>query len=371
MFDYKKYADLLVQYCLEIKPGDRFLLRSNANAEPLIKELYRACYQAGGNMETIISFEEQDRIFYENSQDVNLEWVSPLLDHAYRNFETTLFIRSPYNLSGAASTPETQKKLAKVKASKKELSKIYSERTAARELRRSLCVFPNNALAQKADMTLSEYEAFVTKALKLDQDDPVAAWEKLGKNQQKVTDFLNTKSKFRYKGNGTDITFHTEGRTWINSDGRTNCPSGEIYTSPIEDSVNGEIYFNLVSVHMGAEIKDIRLKVENGYVTDYDAGQGKEIMDNILSYEGARYFGEAAIGTNYDIQRITKNTLFDEKIGGTIHMALGQSYLQCGGKNSSAIHWDMITEMKDGGEIYADDEIIYKDGRFLEFDLEA
>lgn len=144
-------------------------------------------------------------------------------------------------------------------------------------------------------------------------------------------------------------------------------PSGEVFTGPIENSVNGVVHFNYPSIYMSKEVQDITLWVEYGEVVQWDARIGKDVLDKVFDVEGARFFGEVAIGTNYNIQRPTKNILFDEKIGGTIHMAVGQSYLFTGGKNESTVHWDMITDMKDGGKIYADDELIYENGEFIIF----
>jgi aminopeptidase len=176
---------------------------------------------------------------------------------------------------------------------------------------------------------------------------------------------LNSREQVHYKGKGIDIQFNTKGRTWINSDGQTNMPSGEVYTSPVEDSVNGVINFSYPAVYMGHEVEDVTLWVENGEIQKWEAKRGQEFLNHIFALPGTRRFGEAAIGTNYDINKFTKNILFDEKIGGTVHMAIGQSYLQAGGKNQSSVHWDMIAGMKDGGQIFADGEKIYENGQFI------
>ena len=176
---------------------------------------------------------------------------------------------------------------------------------------------------------------------------------------------MNRHDEIRYKNDKFDISFSTKGRTWINSDGQTNMPSGEVYTSPVEDSVNGKIHFSLPAFHGGHEVTDATLWVKDCEIYKWEAKKGKNYLDYVFSLDGARRFGEAAIGTNRNIQRVTKNILFDEKMGGTVHMAIGQSYLQTGGKNQSSIHWDMITDMQNGGEIYADGQVIYRDGDFL------
>ncbi|HHB52662.1 MAG TPA: aminopeptidase, partial [Saprospiraceae bacterium] len=184
-------------------------------------------------------------------------------------------------------------------------------------------------------------------------------------DQQAAVDLLNKREFIQYKGEGIDISFKTTGRIWMNSDGQTNMPSGEVYTSPVEDSVNGVVQFTYPAIFQGHEVEGVTLWVKDGYVEKWEAKRGNEFLTQILKTEGARRFGEAAIGTNYDINRFTKNILFDEKIGGTIHMALGQSYLQTGGQNKSSVHWDMIAGMQNGGEIWADGEKIYQNGRFV------
>ena len=215
-------------------------------------------------------------------------------------------------------------------------------------------------------MSLEEYEQFVFGACRLYDDDPTAAWLEVRRSQQHIVDFLNKKESVRYLGDGIDISFSTKGRTWINSDGQTNMPSGEVYTSPVEDSVNGTVHFNYPIVHAGHEVEGVTLWVKDGRVEKWEAKRGKELLDDVFqNVAGSRYFGEAANGTNYKIDRFTKNILFDEKIGGSVHLAIGQSYLQTGGKNQSSIHWDMIADMKNGGQIFADGEKIYEGGKFL------
>ena len=196
-------------------------------------------------------------------------------------------------------------------------------------------------------------------------DDPVAKWCELRDKQQKIVDYLEGKDKICYLGRDIDISFSARGRKWINSDGTKNMPSGEVFTSPVEDSVNGKIRFSYPGFYMGQEIEDISVEVKDGEVVKWNAKKGKGLLDKILEIPGAKRFGEAAIGTNKGINKFTKNMLFDEKMGGTIHMAIGAAIPEAGGKNESGVHWDMLADMSDGGEIYADDELVYKNGEFL------
>jgi len=205
----------------------------------------------------------------------------------------------------------------------------------------------------------------VYNACRLYDDDPIASGVAVRNEQSRIVDFLNEVSEVRYLNHRTDIRFSVKGRTWINSDGQTNMPSGEVYSSAVEDSVEGTVHFDFPSIYMGHTIQGITLEVKNGEVKKWNAIAGQEFLDQLFAIPGAKRFGEVAIGTNYNISIPTGNILFDEKIGGTIHMAVGQSYFQTGGKNESPIHWDMIADMSDGGKIFADDELIYESGKFL------
>lgn len=360
---YEKYAQLLVDYSLYLKKGEKLFIKSTTLAEPLIREVYKVATQRGAHVETFLDFEDKTRILLDHGDTHQLEYVSPLSKHVYENFDAYLNVMAPFNLRALQNVDEEKMKL--YKESGKAIMKVYSERTAAGSLKRSLCQYPNHANAQEAGMSLSEYEDFVFNACHLYADDPAAEWQKIHDNQQAVVDLLNTKKKVRYKNPHSDIEFSVDGRTWINSDGKNNMPSGEVFSAPVEDSVNGKITFDYPSIYMGQEVQGVTLEVKDGEVIGWDADRGKETLDKIFNIPGAKFFGEVAIATNYGIQTPTKNILFDEKIGGTIHMAIGQSYLHCGGKNNSSVHWDMIADMKDGGQIYADDELIYENGKFI------
>jgi len=358
-----KYAQLLLKYCLEIKEGERLYIQSTMLAEPLVAKIYEKATEMGAWVEFDLKFAGQNKRFYNAAEGKILDQVSPFYKKAIEEFEAYLYIRAPYNLfEDNDLDPEKVKRRKKATG---EISKTYFSRTATRDLKRNLCQYPTNAAAQNAGMSLEDYQNFVFDACHLNSDDPEGEWLKVRKNQQQITDLLNSRSKIQYLGEGIDISFSTEGRTWINSDGQTNMPSGEVYTSPVEDSVNGTIHFSYPAVYMGQEVEGVTLWVEKGQVVKWEAKRGKELLDTVFEMPGARYFGEAAVGTNYNIKKFTKNILFDEKIGGTVHMAIGQSYLQTGGKNQSPIHWDMIANMMNQGQIYADDEKIYESGQFL------
>lgn len=359
----KTYANLLVSYCLELKKGQKLYIQSTTLAEPLVREVYRAAVKAGGYVDIHLEMRERNKIFMDNASDDQLDFVSPLNELVVKTYDAYLYIRAPFNLKEDSSIdPEKRKKRS---VASHELNQIFSKRNAEGTLVRSLCQFPTNASAQEAGMSLGEYENFVFTACHLYEDDPRQAWLNIREEQQRIVNYLNEVESIRYKNEKTDIEFSVKGRTWINSDGRVNMPSGEVFTGPVEESVEGVVHFDYPSIYLGKEVSGVTFWVTNGRIEKWEAHVGREVLDEVMALKGARYFGEVAIGTNYNIQRPTKNILFDEKIGGTIHMAVGQSYIQTGGKNESVIHWDLIANMQDGGQIFADGVLIYENGKFI------
>ncbi len=360
---YQKYARLLVEYSLQLKKGDKFLIRSSYIAEPLIKEVYKLALEKGAFPETQISVNGLVKDFYDGASDEQLQYVSPIQDYITKNFDALLSIESPFNLKALQNVDPAKKQMAA--EAKRELNKIFMERAAKKEMRWTLCVFPTDSQSQEAAMSKSEYEEFVYSACLLYDDDPVKSWQKLRDDQQRIVDLLNTKEQIQYKSKDVNVSFSTKGRVWLNSAGTNNMPSGEVFSAPVEDSVNGKVRFSYPGIFMGQEIEDITLEIEDGLVVKWDAEKGKELLDKIFEIEGARRFGEVAVGTNKGIQKFTRNMLFDEKIGGTIHMAVGATYPETGGKNESSIHWDLLADMKNDSEIIADGQVIYRNGEFV------
>ncbi|MBX2817386.1 MAG: aminopeptidase [Saprospiraceae bacterium] len=360
----ESYAKLLAGYCLDIQKGDRVYVRTTFLAQPLVHHFYREALQRGAHVNVDFSFPEQQKLFIEHvTTDDQLAWCSPQQHAGIHDYDAYLVIRAPYNLREDHGLDGDRLKARA--AHLKPLNEAYFRRTAAGELKRCLCQYPTQAAAQEAGMSLSAYRDFVFGACGLLDPNPEEYWLRVRKEQQHIVDHLNKVSSMRYLNKTTDICFEVKDRIWINSDGRSNMPSGEVFTAPIEDSVNGTVHFTYPAIYRGASVEDIVLTVKDGLIVEWDAKVGKTVLDEVFAIEGAKRFGEVAIGTNYHIQKVTKNILFDEKIGGSIHMAVGQSYLQNGGKNQSTIHWDMITDMQDGGQIYADGQLIYEDGKFL------
>lgn len=360
---YQKYARLLVNHCLELKKDDKFLIASSYLAEDLLKEIYREALRVGAHPEFRVSLNGVEKILYECASEEQLKYVSPTLTCTVENFDALLTVVAPFNLKELQNVDRSKKQTVSI--AKMGLTKTLIERWRKGELNWTLCVFPTDAAAQECGMSRSEYEDFVYSACLLDEDDPVGKWREVEQRQQRIVDYLNGKSMIRFAGNDIDISFSAEGRKWINCAGKRNMPDGEVFTSPVEDSVNGRVRFSYPGIYMGEEVEDITLEVKDGEVVKWDARKGKELLDSILEVPGAKRFGEAAVGTNKAITRFTKSMLFDEKIGGTIHMAIGSAPPITGGKNESSVHWDMLADMSEGGQIYADGELVYENGEFV------
>ncbi len=360
-----KYANLLVNYCLAVKKSDKVYISASALAEPLIREVVKAVYMAGGIPVLSVELNGISDLALKYGEEHQLSWENPMKKYIMENFDCYLVIRAPYEKGDDEKEPEDAEKFKILQQAQKETNQIYWNRIGNGTMRRGLCQYPTKAAADDAELSLEEYEHFVYQSCYLYDEDPIAKWLEVRKKQQVYVDYLNKVEFVQYKGPNIDISFSVKGRTWINSDGRANMPSGEVFSAPVEDSVNGKVYFSYPGLYMGKDVEGVSLEVKDGEIITWNAEKGKDVLDKVFAISGARHWGEVAIGTNYNIQRTTRNILFDEKIGGSIHMAVGQSYKQCGGKNESSVHWDMITDMKNGGEIWADGAKIYENGLFL------
>lgn len=355
---------VLARYSLELRPGDLVTVDGSELAAPLLRSFYRAAVQAGAHVMVRVALSGLEEEMLRFGNDEQLAYRSPLSEREAELVTATLRIMAPSNTRALTMIPAAR--TAMLRAAGRSIMTRRMERAGRGELRWSLTLFPTQAGAQEAEMSLTDYEDFVYGACLLDQPDPIAAWRQVHDQQQLLCDLLATKRSLRVVAPGTDLTLSVAGRRWANSDGHRNFPSGEVFTGPVEDSANGHITYTFPAVYMGRAVEGVRLEFEAGRVTRATAQKGQELLDSLLAMdEGARYLGEFAFGTNAGIQRFTGNTLFDEKIGGTIHLALGSSYPETGGRNTSALHWDMVCDLRQAGEVYADNELIYRDGRFL------
>jgi len=358
----EKLAKLCVHYSVEVKPDEQVLIQGSELAFPLINELYKQCLLSDTHPIVLANLDTQ-YTFFRYAKEHQLKFVSPIQRFIAENSDVNINIFCESSPKGLSSIDPMKIRLRS--ASRKELADIFYRRVAEGKLRWTAVPYPISAQAQEAAMSLSEYEDFVYSSCLVDKEDPIVEWKEIGQQQQEICEFLNKTSEIHVIGEDTDLTFNVEGRKWINCSGKENMPDGEVFTAPVENSVNGTIRFTFLGIYSGREIEDIKLTFKDGRVVETSAAKGGDLLQEILKIEGANRLGEASIGTNYGITRFTKNMLFDEKMGGTVHMALGSSYPESGGKNRSAIHWDILKDMKKDGEIYADGKLFYKNGKFL------
>lgn len=362
-----KMARVLVNYSLMLQKDDLLLIMVSDAGMPLAKEVFREALKVGAQPAIKYDSLDLEKIKYDTATDEMLDYVNPIDIFSVNNIDAFLMINGASNIKALSNVkPE---KLSRNQVAVNKILKVLIERSSKKELKWSLCQFPTNSNAQESNMSLDEYADFVFGACLLNNDNPVREWTDISNYQEKIIDYLKSKSIIEVKSEDTDITLSVKGRTWINSDGKNNFPSGEVFTAPLEDSINGHIRFSFPGIFMGQEIEDIRLEFKNGKIIKGTAAKGQKLLDKVLETdEGCRSIGEFAIGTNYGISRFTKNMLFDEKIGGTIHMAIGNAYPESGGTNKSAIHWDLLCDMRTNGKIFADGELFYENGKFtIEF----
>ncbi len=365
MADYRveNLAKVIVEYCLSVKPKDRVAIKGSTPGEPLMLAIQREVLRAGGYPHLFASFPGEEYIRFSESNDDQLDYISPIMKMVLEEFECLASLHSMTNTRGLTNIdPAKHSRVAKAQAA---LMQRYMKRAAVGEFNWVGTMFPTNAYAQDAEMSLAEFENFVYSAMYVDTDDPVNEWRRIHEEQQRYVDWLSGKDEVVVKGPNVDLKLSIKDRKFINSDGKTNMPSGEIFTGPVEDSVEGWVRFTYPAIRLGREVEGIELKLEKGKVVEATAEKNEAFLLEMLDVDdGARYVGEFAIGTNKRINRFIKNMLFDEKTGGTIHMALGAGYPQTGSVNKSGIHWDMICDMRDGGQIFIDGELFYESGEF-------
>ncbi len=359
----EKLASVLVNYSLELKPGQKFWFRTSPLAEELNLAIYEEAIKAGAHVYVDQRMPGIEEIFYKYASDEQLDYISPIRQVIADTFDASLYIDAVHNsrsLSGIDG--------ARMARSRKAGAAIFNKlmkRSADGTYRWCLTVYPTHSMAQDADMSLVDYREFVYGAGMLNEEDPVAFWREEGKKQGALASWLKGHDQVVLKGSNVDIRLSIKDRRFEISDGRYNFPDGEIFTSPVESSVNGWIRFGYPALYHGQEVTDIELWFEDGKVVREKAIKNQELLTSLLNTDdGARILGEWGIGTNYGIQRFSKNMLFDEKIGGTIHFAVGAGFPECGSKNESGLHWDMLCDMAES-EITVDGELFYKDGKTI------
>lgn len=365
-----KLAQLLVQYCVDVQPGNRVGIMpygSVAAALPLQTELVREILKSGGQPYPylLLSYaDEFDYVFYSTADDSQLQQPDRISELISKEFACDIAILCETNTRRLSNIDSERQVMWK--SAQSELRRLYHERAAKRELRWVGTAFPTPAYAQDAEMSLEEYKDFVYKSMLVDTEDPVSLWQELGRKQKRLVEWLTGKKTVQIKGKHVDLSFSIEGRTFISCDGHVNMPDGEIYTGPVENSVNGWLESTFPAIKYGVDVGKITFRFENGVIVRADAEKNQAHLDKLLATDqGSHRLGEFGIGTNNAIKVFTKNMLFDEKIGGTIHIAAGLGFPESGSKNESAIHWDFLCDMREGGQITVDGQKFYDSGRFL------
>ncbi|MCW2968855.1 MAG: aminopeptidase [Solirubrobacteraceae bacterium] len=354
----RSFAELLCGYCLEVQAGQQVLVRSSTAATELLLELQRSILEREAWPLIRVELPGGTAAFYEHARDIHLDDLPRVDYEEAKRIDASLSIQAPTEVFGLEGVdPERMARAARARRDIRELT-----------MKKRWCstLWPTEAAALRAGMPFDEFSAFVQRALFLDQPDAVASWGQLSRFQAGLIERLRTAREIRIEAEGTDLTLDVRGRTWINSDGRRNMPSGEVFTGPLETSAEGRIRFDIPSGPPGRAVSGVEIEFRGGEVVSARADEGDEHLQAALATDdGARRLGELGIGTNFGIDRPIGAILFDEKIGGTVHLAIGRSYPETGGKNVSAVHWDLICDLRRGGRITADGAVVQQDGRFV------
>ncbi len=359
-----RMAQVLVDYSTKVRPGEKVVIQSTTAGIPLIEAVHDAVLRAGGHPMVQVNLPSLGERFLRLANDAQLDFLDPRAPVVFEQADVLVNIIAPTNTKALSNVDA--KKQARSQAAQRPILETYFRRFGEGSLRFCICAWPTDSGAQEGEMGLYEYTQFIHDACGLSQPDPIAYWQEFRDQQTKIADWLKDKKHAHIIGPGIDLTFDFGERVWVSCHGELNFPDGEIFTGPIENSVNGHVEFSYPTVYGGREVDGVKFTFKDGVVVDATAAKNEEYLLSQLNLdEGARRLGEFAIGTNFFIQKFTGNTLFDEKIGGTIHMAVGRSIPQSLGVNMSQVHWDMVHGMQDGGEIYVDDELIYRSGQFL------
>jgi aminopeptidase len=357
-------AQILVRYSTKVAPGDVCVIQSTTAAELLVQAVYEEVLRAGGLPVMQLSTDAAQAALYELAGEDQLDWVPPTSEWAAQNADVRVAIMADVNPRELSRVDP--KKQARVQKARQGLMETTMRRSAAGEYRWALTLFPTHAYASEADMALREYEDFYYAACLALDSDPVTAWQRQSDQVMHLADWIEGKEEVRITGPGTDITLGVGGRHWIPCVGEHNMPDGEFFTGPVEDSANGEIAFSFPASYGGRSVSGVRMRFEDGKAVDASAEHGEDFLLEMLDTdEGARRLGELGIGTNYGIATGTKEILLDEKIGGTVHLAVGMSYPETNGQNTSAVHWDMVCDLRQGGGITVDGVELQRDGRFV------
>ncbi len=363
-----KLADILVRYSARVKKGDLVSINADPVAYPLVEAIYERVLAAGGHPAWQVRSEALVETHMLHASDEQLSYLSPLDTHRTETMDVHIGLWADTNTKALGQIDPAR--LALQQSARKPLTKRFLERAADGQLRWVGTLFPTNAAAQDAEMSLAQYEDFVFRGGLLHLPDPVAAWQEIFRKQERVREYLQGKKEVHFQkppangDDGTDLRVNVDGGIWVNCGGHENFPDGEVFAGP--QGADGHVNYSFPAVYNGREVEGVRLAFKGGRVVDASARKGEDFLIAMLDQdEGARTMGEIAIGTNYEIKNFSRNTLFDEKIGGTFHAACGAGYPESGSTNESGLHWDMVCDLRTGGTIAADGEVFHRDGLFL------
>jgi aminopeptidase len=360
----ERLAELVVDYSLELGEGQVVRIDGLDVGQPLALAVYRAALRAGAHPYTNVGLSGLVELLLQHGSKEQREFISPIQRQEVDTVDAIVTIWSEANTRSLSGIDPA--KHAGYMAAHRQLLNRRWERISRGEMSWCGTLFPTNAHAQDAEMSLPEYEDFVYGASHVEEPNPAAHWRSVSRTLHERSKELALVRTLRILGPDTDLRVGVDGRSWLVADGRHNLPDGEVFTSPVETETEGEIRFSFPAIFQGREVEDVRLRFEGGRVVHAEASRGDDYLQSLLAMDdGARVLGEVAFGLNYEIDRFTRNILFDEKIGGTMHFALGSGFPQTGGENTSGLHWDMICDLRHEGEVYADGELVWKDGRFL------
>jgi aminopeptidase len=365
-----KLADVLVNYSTLVKKGDLVAIRGDPVAWPAIEAVFVHVLKVGGNPFYVPQCERVAELMLEHGSDEQIRFLSPLDMQRVEQIDVEIAFWAETNTKSLSRYPSDR--IAAKQAARKPFLKRFLERAADKQIRWVGTLFPTNAFAQDAEMGLLQYEEFVYNAGLLHLPDPAAAWARISERQQRVSDYLQGKKQVHFRvppkngeQDGTDLRVEVAKSTWINCDGHENFPDGEVFAGP--QGADGHVNYSFPAVYYGKEVEGVRLEFKGGRVVNASAKKGEDYLIKMLDQDaGARVMGEIAIGTNYSIKDFSRNTLFDEKIGGTFHAAVGAGYPESGSTNESGLHWDMVCDLRAGGTIAADGEIFHQNGRFTQ-----
>jgi aminopeptidase len=357
-------ARILVDYSIRAGEGDTCLIEGPSAAEPLIAAAYEHVLRAGGQPLVALSFEGQQAAYFKHASDAQLEWTSPVSRWAAEEADCRIAVWAETNTRELSNVPPERQ--TKRRSATRELMQTMMRRAAEGKHRWVGTMYPTNAHAGDAEMSLADFEDFYYRACLADDSDPMGAWKRSSEECKRLAEWTEGREQVRIVAEGTDVRLGIAGRHFIAADGEHNMPDGEFFTGPVEDSAEGEISFDLPATIGGREVAGVRLRFEGGKVVDARAERGEQYLISMLDTdEGARRLGELGIGTNFGIEHGTRSILLDEKIGGTVHLAVGASYPETGGTNDSAVHTDLVCDLRRGGRLEVDGEVLQQDGRFV------